>query len=117
MCLWGWISIIEQLTYNLLWNEGNGTNNKVEAMVLWGLLWFTNFLNIPILHVYGDTKIIIEHVLGKTSINNLSLLGWMKRIEVFWQLQDGYSIQYIGRSQNVQVDSLSKKGLLQKYGK
>lgn len=75
-----WISISKQLSYNILSNGGHGTNNKAEEMVLWGLVWFNNFLNILFLHVYGDSKIIIDRVLGKASINTASLQGWLKRI-------------------------------------
>lgn len=31
-------------------------------MALWELLWSTNFLNIPTIHIYGDSKIIIDFV-------------------------------------------------------
>jgi len=86
-------------------------------MALWGLLWFNNFLNILVLHVYGDSKIIIDNVLENSSINNPFLLGWMKRIKIYWQLQNGYSIEHIGKSQNQQVDKLSKKALSQELGK
>lgn len=90
---------------------------KAEAVAIWGLLWFSNFLNIPFLHVHGDSKIIIDHVLGKVSIRTPFLQGWMKRIEILWKLLNNFTIQHIGRSQNMQADSLSKKGMLQEPGK
>ena len=86
-------------------------------MALLSLLCFNKFLNILVLHIYGDSKIIIDHVLGKISINNHFLIGWMKKIEIFWQAQNGFSIQHVDRSQNEQADRLSKKGLSQEPGK
>ena len=46
-------------------------------MALWGLLWFTNFLNIPDIHIYGDFNIIIDQVNGCASIKKPLLLGWL----------------------------------------
>lgn len=80
-----------------------GVNYQMEemgqAMALWGLLWFSHFLNISFLHVYRDSKIIIDHVSGKAYINTSFLQGWMKRIEILWKLLHDFAIQHIGRSQ------------------
>ena len=58
-----------------------GTNMKVEVMALWGLLWFSSFLNFPTIHIYGDSRTIIEHVKGSIKINQPMLLGWLSQIE------------------------------------
>lgn len=112
-----WIAISAELSYRIFWNGGCGTNNKVEAIALWGLLWFSNFLNIPYLHIYRDLKIIIDQVLGKAAINTPMLQGSLKRIELLWQLHEGSIIQHTHKSQNKEVDRLSKKGLLGMSGK
>jgi len=69
------------------------------------------------LHIYGDSKIIIDNVIGKFSIKNQLLTGWMNIIDFFLKGKNDYSIQHVDRSQNVQADSLSKKGLLLQPGK
>jgi len=66
-------------------------------MALLGLLFFVSFLNILFLSIYGDSKIIIDHVLGKYSIKNQILLGWMERIEFFWKSQNNFSIQHVDK--------------------
>jgi len=76
---WGcgiWIALSKELEYKVHWNEGSGTNTRAEAMSLWGLIWFTHFLNIPDIHIFGDSKIIIDHVNGCEKINQRLLL-WM----------------------------------------
>lgn len=80
-------------------------------MALAGLLQFSSFLNIQIFQIYGDSKIIIEQVLGKLSIKNPLLAGWMNRIKVLWNSKKDYSINHVDRSQNSRADKLSKKGL------
>lgn len=90
-----------------------GVNYQMEemgqAMALWGLLWFSDFLNISFLHVYRHSKMIIDHVSGKASINTSFLQGWIKRIQILWKLLNYFAIQHISRSQNMQANSLSKK--------
>lgn len=117
ICAYGvYITMNEHQAFNIFWNGGEGTNNKAEAIALSGLLYFSSFLNIPVLHIYRDSQIIIHHVLGKSSIKNQLLSGWMKRIEFFWKTQKDYSIQHVDRSKNREADSLSKKGLSTQWG-
>jgi len=59
-----WIRIDYNQHYNIHWSGGLGTNMRAEALDLWGLMWFANFLNIPIRQVYGDSLAIINHVQG-----------------------------------------------------
>lgn len=70
-----WIAMTADLSYTVYWNSGGGTNTKVEALTLWGLLWFNSVLGNLILHIYGDSKIIIDQVMGRASINNPMLQG------------------------------------------
>lgn len=88
-----------------------------EAMALSGLLHFSIFLNIQSLQIYGDSKLIIDHVIDKNSIINHKISGWMNRIDTFWRRRKDYTIYHVDRSQNTQVDELSKKGLLTQMGK
>lgn len=112
LCACGcFISMNEDQHFSIYWNGGNGSNNKAEAMALAGLLQFSSFLNIQIFQIYGDSKIIIEQALGKLSIKNPLLAGWMNRIKVLWNSKKDYSINHVDRSQNSRADKLSKKGL------
>lgn len=51
--------------YEIYWNGETGTNNKVEVMALARLLSISDFLNLPELKIYGDFKMIIDHVRSK----------------------------------------------------
>jgi len=111
-----WISISNKLAYKTHWYGGSGTNTKAEAMALWGLLCFTNFLGIPAIHIYGDSKIIIDQIMGRANINNPLLLGWLGRIGLLWNQLNNSTIMHIGREQNKEVDEILKRGLLGNFG-
>jgi len=74
----------KDLSYKIPWNASMGSNNKAEALAVWGILWLTSFLNIPDIHIYGDSNIIMYHVNGKAHIKQSTLLGWLREIENLW---------------------------------
>lgn len=81
------------------------------------LLLISIFLNIKSLQIYGDSKIIIDHVNSKHSIKNHRLSGWMNRIDSLWKTIKDYAVNHVVRSHNTQVDELSEKGLQSQVGK
>lgn len=95
----------------IFWNGGKGSNNKAEVMALAGLLYFCDFLGISGLHIFGVSKLIIDHVKSVHHIQNINLLGWLHRISYIWHAHQDYSIQHIQRAYNLDADSLSKSGL------
>lgn len=94
-----------------LLGASSGTNTKVEVMALWGLLWFTNFLDIPNLHVLDDSKIIIDYVCSQAHINKSSLQGWLKQIKSICCSLKNPTIQHISRILNSEADRLLKNAL------
>lgn len=60
---------------------GCGTNTKAEVMALWNLPWFSKILNIPNLHIYGVSKILIDYVLGWAHILQFTLQGWCFQVQ------------------------------------
>lgn len=100
----------------IYWNAGSGSNNRAEAVALTGLLSFCIFLNIPNMKIYGDSRIIIDHVLQKHYIKNIHLAGWLDRIAVLWNSRRDYSISHIDKNQNKEADTLSKMGLTAPQG-
>lgn len=83
--------------YEIYCNGGAGSNNKVEAMAPAGLLSFCEFLNIQELKIFGDSKMIIDHVRSKHVIKNINLSGWLNRIETIWNRMKDYSIAHIDK--------------------
>lgn len=55
---------------------------------------------------------MIDHVKGACHISSPHLTGWMDRIMFFWGRMRDCTIHHIFRSQNIQADCLSKKGLI-----
>lgn len=110
------IEMNEEWQIFIYWNGGKGKNNKVEAMALASLLHFGTCLNIQNLHIFGDSKIIIEHVKRKLFIKFPMLLGWMNRINALWNRKKDYCINHVDRIQNQKADSLLKMGLTSQRG-
>ena len=91
------------------WNGGKGSNNKVEAIALVGLLSFSDFLNIQGLHIFGDSMVIIDHVKSVHIIQNINISGWLDRIASIWNSRKDFTIQHIERT--FKADALSKEGV------
>ena len=65
----------EKLQYLISWNGGNDSNCKAEAMTLAGLLTFCLFFNIECVTIFGDSKVMVDYVLGKNHISDPHLAG------------------------------------------
>lgn len=63
----------------IYWNGGVGSNNNVEVMELVGLLSFCDFLNIQELQIFGDSKVIIDHVRSNHVIKKHQLIRMAKQ--------------------------------------
>ena len=57
-----WLMISPDCHYKIFWNGGRGTNMRAKLIALWVLLWFTNQLYLEELWVFGDAKVIINHL-------------------------------------------------------
>jgi ribonuclease HI len=60
-------------------NCGCGTNTREELLGAWATLSLVVRLNIDVLQVIGDSKIIIEWLKEKGRLHVASLMGWMDR--------------------------------------
>lgn len=80
-------------------------------MALWGLLWFTKFLDIQNIHVFGDSKVFTDYVEVHANSHKSSLQGWLKQIKLIWSSLNQPSIQHTCRNLNSKVDKLSKLGV------
>lgn len=76
-----YIILMEGHHIDIFWHGGKGTNNKAEVMALAGLLIFCDYLNIHDMQIFGDSKVIIDHVRFIHSIKIHNLLGWLSRID------------------------------------
>lgn len=49
-------------------------------MALWDLLWFAKELSMDTIHIYGDSKSLINRVKGNTTFSPSKLEGWLNHI-------------------------------------
>lgn len=116
-CACGVFIIMEEgQVYDIHWNGGAGTNNKAEVMALVGLLSICDFLGLQKLHIFGDSKVIIEHALSKHTIRNIHLSGWLNRVEAMWSTRKDSTISHITKNKNQRANALSKQGLSSPQG-
>lgn len=67
--------------YKIFWHGGNGSNMRVEVLAMWGLLWVASQLFIENMWVYGDSKVIIDHLNKGTVLNPGTLMSWLEQIK------------------------------------
>jgi hypothetical protein len=48
---------------------------------VWATLFLSECLNIDVIQVIGDSKIIIEWLKDRGKLQIMSLMGWMERIK------------------------------------
>lgn len=111
-----WIKLSRRERIHLHWNGGPGTNNKAEIMALWGGLLAAVNLNLTEVHIYGDSKLIIDCISGRQNMNNPGLHGWLKRTQRLWHKLDNPPISHIYRENNMTADGLSKRGINAVFG-
>lgn len=62
------IFVDEDNHFLIHWNGGMDSNSKAEAMALAGLLSFFLFLNLQNVSIFGDSRVMVDYVLGKNKI-------------------------------------------------
>ena len=50
----------ESHTFKFVLGVGNSTNTKAELLSLWALLLTSQMMGIPLLHIFGDSSVIIN---------------------------------------------------------
>lgn len=111
-----WLRISPTCHYKLYWYGGSGTNTRAEVIALWGLMWFTNHLRYDRIFIYGDSKVLIDHLLRKATINQNCMSSWLNRIDFQRKKFSSISFRHIYRERNSQADCLSKNGLQGRFG-
>jgi hypothetical protein len=84
---------------------GGGTNNIVA---MWTLLETTKENNLNKLQVFGDSKMEIDWVRGKISIQNPNLENILKEIKLNFRAFEWLSFHHVLRDLNSKADKLSK---------
>jgi len=73
----------KNMQYFISWNGGRGSNSLAEVRALAGLLAFCTFFYIQSISIFGDSKSVIDHVMGSSHIKCPHLAGWLDRIKFY----------------------------------
>jgi len=92
------------------------SNNFSELVAVWCLLYWANRRNIKDIHIYGDSRMVIDWLKGKINISNIFLEHWCHRIRELIALFGDIQFQHIYRTYNTEADSLSKLALRGQIG-
>lgn len=87
------------------------TNNIAEIVVVWLLLYWAYHLDISLLDIYGDSKIVIDWLARRSSITALNLVHWCARIRKLLLFTPLVNFAHTYREFNMEADCLSKKGI------
>jgi hypothetical protein len=83
----------------------------------WAILFLARHLNLDVIQVIGDSKIIIEWLKDKGKLQITSLMGWMDKIKVLKNVFREIHFTHVYRELNMDADHLSKKALTKTEGK
>ena len=96
---------------HLLMGAGVGSNTKVGIISLWALLLVTRKKGILNVKIWRDSRVMIDWVIGFSSLHVINLEHWMEKIEGLKDYFSYISFNHIYREHNGQADSLSKKSI------
>lgn len=97
--------------YNILYTPGRDYNTKAELATLWVLLFMVGSLNLCKVHIFGDSKIVVDWINGKSEIQVACLAARKAQVREFLAGLDWFSCKHIYRELNSEVDKLSKEAL------
>jgi ribonuclease HI len=92
-------------------NCGPGTNTKAELLGLWTTLTLAALWSIDDLHVQGDSRVIIDWISSKCTLNSIHLEGWMHKTRDLLQRFSNLNFLHVSRMFNRAADALSKRAL------
>jgi ribonuclease HI len=113
----GLIKTSTNTVYKWTFNCGFGTNTRAELLGAWATHILAVRLNIEVIQVIGDSKIIIEWLKDRGKLQIASLMGWMDRINKLKNSFREIHYTHVYRELNMEADFLSKKALSKTEGK
>jgi ribonuclease HI len=113
----GLIKISANSVYKWTFNCGIGTNTRAELLGAWATHILVVRLNIEVIQVIGDSKIIIDWLKDRGKLQIASLMGWMDRINKLKKSFREIHYTHVYRELNKEANFLSKKALTKTEGK
>jgi ribonuclease HI len=112
----GLIKITKDSTYRWNFCCGPGTNTRAELLGAWATLHLASRLNIEVLQILGDSRIIIEWLNNKGKLQAISLLAWKDIIRLLQHNFRKLNFNHIYCEHNKEAYLLSKATLQKKIG-
>jgi hypothetical protein len=83
---------------------------------VWASLFLENLLDIHLMQLMGDSKVVIDWMQRKGNLLATKIEGWKRRVRTLEKNFQNLILQHIYREANVEADSLSKKSILSPKG-
>ena len=96
---------------------GYGTNTKAELLSLWALLFSSHMMGTPLAHVYSDSQVIINWVLGSIVLSPPDLFHWCRETKKLIVSFQDLSFSHIYQEHNRTANRFSKTALSYPQGK
>jgi ribonuclease HI len=106
-----------QRTTKWFLNCGRGSNTKAELLGLWATLMIASCWYLNHLHVIGDSKVIIDWINNKSSLQSIHVEGWKQKTQQLALSFSDITFRHLPRSFNSEADALSKRALKQVIGR
>ena len=84
----------------------------LDILALWDLLYFAKEIEIPRLHVFGDSSMVINWEKDIASLSILDLEAWCEDIKKLSSSFSSVDYKHVYRDYNEKAYLLSKEGLL-----
>jgi len=107
----GVIKLNEHSVYRWTLNCGGGSNTRAELLCSWVSLTLTHRLSITDFHVIGDSKIVIDWLNDKGSLQEISIDCWKDGIKELFKFFSSITFAHAYKEENLEANILSKKAL------
>jgi len=98
-------------SYHYWMGIGSRSNNFAELVVVWALLHWAERLGLSECRVFGDSRVVIGWLQGKTKLKASLLQHWYRRTLKLIEYFEHVSFEHVYRCFNSKADPLSKRGI------
>ena len=74
-------------------------------------MYFSKEIGLPMMHIFGDSSVIINWAKGISTLTTLDLEAWCENIKELYALFSSIDYQHVYREYNVRAYILSKEAL------
>src|SRR4051812_32015369 len=100
-----------QELYAISASVGLGSNNQAEYKAVARALWDAVGFGLQHVHVYSDSQLVVNQVLGKWACRDRNLHLLKQAILNLSAVFQSFTIQYVPRERNTRADRLANEGL------